>query len=148
MPAFMQIDRNPILGDGGTSRNLYCCACLRARSRAFGIGILDVRRRAKMNVAREAINDQGIAGSTNDDIGDVSNGRDAARERRRDMAHAPDSEDQAANLGAIIFQQRPAPWSAKMTELYGNTSCAPKILTGRGCSKRLADRRDRNRSRI
>ncbi len=85
----MQIDRDAVLGHG---RHVAQFAILLlpagAQPRLFRIGIVRHRRRAQMHVARDAIDDDCIAGLDEiDDIGDFADGRDAERAGDdRDMA--------------------------------------------------------------
>ena len=78
--------------------------------------MFDIGRRAQMNIAGDAIDDHCIAGFNQiDNIGDVADSRDAERAGNdRDMAQgAGFLEDKAANLGAIVFEQRGRPHGAR-----------------------------------
>ena len=113
----MQVDGDAVPGDGGDVAQLAVLLLpLGAQPRHLGVGVLDVGRWPHMHVAERAIDDDGVARLDEiENIGDVARRRDAERARDDgDMAAAAGVfEHEAAQFGAVIFEQRGRPHGAR-----------------------------------
>ena len=106
----VQVDPHAIAGDGGHVPQLVILLLpLGAQPRLFAIGRFDIRRRAQLDLARGAVDDDRVAGLHQiGDIGHFADRRHAQRPRDdRHMAARPAIlQHQAAQVGPVIFEKR------------------------------------------
>ena len=111
-----QRDRLAVLGDAWlVAQRAVLRLAAGAQLDALAVGDLDVGRRPQMHVAGRAIDDDGVAGIDEArDVFDLADRGDAERPRNdRDMrGRAAFLQDQAAQLAAVVVEQRRRPHRA------------------------------------
>ena len=112
-----QRDLLAVLGDAGpVAQRAVLRLAAGAQLDALAIGGLDVGRRPQMHVAGRAVDDDRVAGLDQPrDVVDLADRGDAERARHdRDMrGRAAFLEDQAAQLPAVVVEQRRRPHRAR-----------------------------------